>query len=67
MEGLLLNPVEIPVDKQDKWNKEKYGYEKKQYKEVQHQKQYILKSSVQENKYIVNYINYIPKYFIKRC
>ena len=45
MEVLVLNPLEIPVENQDK---------KTQDKEAQHHTQNIVKLSVQENNYIVN-------------
>ena len=56
MEGLLLNTVQVTVDNQDKVT---IGYEK-HYKEDQHQTHYIVKPQVQDNNYVIKYINYIP-------
>ena len=38
--------------------------EMKQDKEAQHHTKYIIKPLVQENNYILKYINYMPTYFI---
>ena len=61
-EGLVLIPVEIPVEKQDKGKQDmkKTQDMKAHNKEYQHHTQYIVKPSVLKNKYIVNNINYTP-------
>ena len=65
MEGLVLNHVEIPAEKQDMG----IFLDMENFHDLiaQHHTQDVIKTLVYENKYIDTYINCTLTYFSNRC